>query len=196
MSTKVAIVGKGNVGSALQEGLQKAGYEVRTTGSDQEGVRAVGAWGDIIVLAVPASARRDVIEKLGDVSGKVVVDPTNLLKADWSYAGDLDKSGAEELQEWAPGARVVKAFNTVFARNMSTGRARGEPISLFVAGDDEDAKRQVMEMGRAIGFVPVDAGPLSHARYLEVLGVFNIQLAYGPTKYGTDIGFRLVGVGG
>jgi predicted dinucleotide-binding enzyme len=192
---KISIIGQGNVGSALRKGAEKPGYEVRTTGSDAEELRAAGAWGDIIILAIPASARRDAIRNLGDIEGKTLVDPTNLLNADWSYAGDLKKSGAEQVQEWAPGARVVKAFNTVFAQNMSTGKVKGDSLSLLVAGDDADAKKQVLDLGKAIGFEPVDVGQISNARYLEALGFLNIQLGYGPTKYGTDIGFRVVGLG-
>lgn len=193
MPTKVAIIGKGNVGSALQKGAARAGYEVRTTGSAPEDVRAAGAWGELVILAVPAPAREDAIRNLGALRGKVVVDPTNLLAADRSYAGDVRKSGAEQVQEWAAGARVVKAFNTVFAQNMATGQVLGETLTLLVAGDDADAKKQVLELGRAIGFAPVDAGPLSNARYLEALGYLHIQLAYGPTQYGADFGLKLVG---
>ncbi|WP_437545707.1 hypothetical protein WME97_40240 [Sorangium sp. So ce367] len=156
-------------------------------------VRAAGSWGDIIVLAVPAPARADAIEKLGDVEGKTLVDPTNLLNADWSYAGNLNKSGAEQVQEWARGARVVKAFNTVFAQNMASGKVDGEPLSLLVAGDHDDAKKQVLELGKALGFESVDAGPLANARYLEALGFLNIQLGYGATKYGANIGFKVIG---
>ena len=189
---KIAIVGNGNVGSAIQKGAQKAGYEARATGADAKDIRAAGAWGDMVILAIPAPARQDAIKNLGEVTGKTVVDPTNLLSADWSYAGDLKKSGAEQVQEWARGARVVKAFNTVFAQNMTTGRVNGESLSLLVAGDDAEAKKQVLDLGKAMGFQAVDAGPLQHARYLEALGFLNIQLGYGPTKYGTDIGFKVV----
>ncbi len=190
---KIAIIGNGNVGSALEKGAHKAGYEVRSTGADPKDIRTAGAWGDIIILAVPAEARQDAIKNLGDVRGKVVVDPTNLLNADWSYAGDVKKSGAEQVQEWATGARVVKAFNTVFAQNMAIGQVKGEALSLLVAGDDVDAKKQVMGLGHAIGFEAIDVGPLLNARYLEALGFLNIQLGYGPTKYGTDLGFKIVG---
>lgn len=190
---KIAIIGNGNVGSALESGAKAAGYDVRTTGADPKTVRAVAAWGDILVLAVPAPARQSAIEALGDVRGKVVVDPTNLLNADWSYAGDLTKSGAEQVQQWAAGARVVKAFNIVFAQNMATGKVKGETLSLLVAGDDADAKKQVMGLGNAIGFESIDAGPLTNARYLEALGFLNIQLGYGATQYGTALGFKVVG---
>lgn len=193
MPAKIAIIGQGNVGRALQKNFQKAGAEVRTTGSNPGEVREAGAWGEIVVLAVPSLARQAALRNLGDLGGKLVIDPTNLLNEDQSYGGDLKKSGAEQVQEWAAGARVVKAFNTVFAQNMPTGQVQGQALSLLVAGDDAAAKKQVLELGRAIGFEPVDVGPLSNARYLEALGFLNIQLGYGPTQYGTDIGFKIVG---
>ena len=100
-------------------------------------------------------------------------------------------SGAEELQRKAPKSKVVKAFNTVFAQNMSTGKVKGEALTLFVAGDDKAAKDLVLSAGRNIGFDPVDAGPLANARWIETLGYFNIQLGY-MLKMGTEIGFKLV----
>jgi 8-hydroxy-5-deazaflavin:NADPH oxidoreductase len=189
---KIAVIGNGNVGSAIQKGAEKAGYQVRSTGADAKEVHSAGAWGDLIILAIPAPARQDALKNLGEVKGKTIVDVTNLLNADWSYAGDVRRSGAEEVQEWAKGAKVVKAFNTVFAQNMATGAVKGEALSLLVAGDDEKAKKQVVELGEAIGFEPVDVGPLANARYLEALGFLNIQLGY-TLKYGTDLGFKVVG---
>lgn len=189
---KIAVIGNGNVGSAIQKGAEKAGYEVRSTGADAKEVRAAGAWAGLIVLAIPAPARQEALKNLGELTGKTVVDVTNLLNADWSYAGDAKKSGAEQVQEWAKGAKVVKAFNTVFAQNMATGAVDGEPLSLLVAGDDEQAKKQVVALGEAIGFEPVDVGPLANARYLEALGFLNIQLGY-TLKYGTNLGFKVIG---
>ena len=189
---KIAIIGNGNVGSALAQGALKAGYEVRSTSADPQEVRSAGTWGDIIILAVPSTARQDAIKNLGDLTGKTVVDPTNLLNADWSYGGDVKKSGAEQVQEWAPAARVIKAFNTVFAQNMGAGKVGGEALSLLVAGDDADAKKQVLDLGKALGFEPLDTGSLVNARYLEALGFLNIQLGYGATQYGTNIGFKVV----
>jgi predicted dinucleotide-binding enzyme len=91
----------------------------------------------------------------------------------------------------APAARVVKAFNTVFAEHMATGQVNGATLTLFVAGDDQGAKEQALTLGRDIGFDAVDAGPLKSARWLESLGYLNIQLGYG-LKMGTHIGFKLV----
>jgi predicted dinucleotide-binding enzyme len=100
-------------------------------------------------------------------------------------------SAAEELQKKLPKARVVKAFNTVFAQNQSTGRLGNEQLTLFVASDDAKAKQSVMQLGRDIGFDPADAGPLKSARYLEPMAMLLINLGY-VLGMGTKIGYKLV----
>lgn len=192
MNAKVAIIGRGNVGTALAQGVSRIGHDVKSTGKDPDQIRQITAWGDIIVLAVPFTAIDDVIHKMGDaVVDKVVVDVTNALTPDYQLALGCTTSGAEELQRKLPSARVVKAFNTVFAHNQSTGRVKDEAITLFVAGDDQEAKEQTLTLGRHIGFDAVDAGPLMNARWLETLGYFQIQLGY-TLGMGTDIGIRLI----
>jgi predicted dinucleotide-binding enzyme len=192
MKVKIAVIGKGNVGSALKSGLERAGHEVRTAGKDPSGVRDAAAWGEVIMLAVPFPAIDETIRELGDaVRGKVLVDVTNALTPDFQLGLGFSTSGAEELQKKAPNAKVVKAFNTVFAQNMATGQVKGEALTCFVAGDDAVAKEQVLALGKGMGFDPVDAGPLKNARWLETLGYLNIQLGY-MLKMGTQIGFKLV----
>jgi predicted dinucleotide-binding enzyme len=192
MKPKIGIIGCGNVGTALKRGLEGAGYEVKSAGRDSKGVRATAAWGEILILAIPFGAIDDALHEMGDaVYGKVLLDVTNALTSDYQLALGCTTSGAEELQRKAPKAKVVKAFNTVFAKNMSTGKVKGEKLTLFVAGDDKSAKDLVLSAGRDIGFDPVDAGPLKNARWIETLGYFNIQLGL-TLKMGTDIGFRLV----
>jgi hypothetical protein len=192
MKVKIAVIGKGNVGSALKSGLERAGHEVRTAGKDPANVRDAAAWGEVIILAVPFPAIEETVRELGDsVRGKVMVDATNALTADYQLALGFSTSGAEELQKKAPNAKVVKAFNTVFAQNMATGQVKDEALTLFVAGDDAGAKEQVLALGKGMGFDPVDAGPLKNARWLETLGYLNIQLGY-MLKMGTQIGFKLV----
>jgi len=115
----------------------------------------------------------------------------NALTPDYQLALGCTASGAEELQKKAPQAKVVKAFNAVFALNMSTGAVKGEKFTLFVAGDDMAAKGLVLSARKVIGFDPVDAGPLTNARRMETLGYFNIQLGYTPNM-GAEIGFKLV----
>jgi len=189
---RVALIGSGNVGTALRSGLERSGYEARSVGHDPGQVRETASWGDVVFLAVPFTAIDETIQELGNsIDGKVVVDVTNALTHDRQLAMGINMSGAEELQKKVPRAKVVKSFNTVFAKNMETGKVKNTPISLFTAGDDPDAKDRVLKIGRDIGFDPVDVGPLRNARWLETLGYLNIQLGHSQ-KMGTDIGFKLV----
>jgi predicted dinucleotide-binding enzyme len=190
MQQKVAIVGAGNVGKALREGLERSGYEVRAAGRGK--VSETAAWADTIILAVPYAAIPDVSREIQTAAdGKTVVDVTNALTPDMQLALGFSTSGAEELQKALPRARVVKAFNTVFAQHMSRGSVVGQQLSVFAAGDDAAARKAVLELGKAIGFDAIDAGPLKNARHLESLGYFNIQLGY-VLGNGPDIGFKLV----
>ncbi len=192
MKSKIGIVGKGNVGSALRRGLERAGYEVKSVGNDSAGVQETAKWGEVIILAVPYLAVDEAIGRMGNaVRGKPLIDVTNALTPDYQLALGCTTSGAEELQKKVPDAKVVKAFNTVFAENMATGQVKGTALTLFVAGNDEGDKEKVMELGRDIGFDPVNAGPLQNARWLETLGYFNIQLGY-TLKMGKQTGFKLI----
>jgi predicted dinucleotide-binding enzyme len=189
---KIGIIGNGNVGSALERGLKKSGREVKAVGNDKAAIRETANWADTVVLAVPFGAVDEVVRTAGDaMEGKTVVDVTNALDSKMNLAIGFNTSGAEELQKKVPKARVVKAFNTVFAQHMDSGRLDDEPLTAFAASDDASAKADVLELERAIGFDAVDAGPLRNARLLEPLGYFNIQLGYG-LKMGTDTGFKLM----
>jgi len=189
---KIAIIGAGNVGSALERGLTQAGHDVRKIGNDAAAVREGAAWADDVILAVPFAALDDVARNVGDrVDGKAVVDVTNALTPDMQLAVGFTTSGAEELQKKLPKARVVKAFNTVFAKHMDSGRLGEQRLTALVAGDDAAAKQAVIELARDIGFDPVDAGPLANARLIEPLAYLNIQLGY-VLGMGTQIGFKLL----
>jgi predicted dinucleotide-binding enzyme len=188
----ISIIGDGNVGSALARGLEKAGYQVTTTGHDPEREKQLAESGEVIILAVPFGAIDEVASTIGDrVDGKTVIDVTNAVTPDMKLAVGFTTSGAEELQKKLPGAKVVKAFNTDFANTMDSGQAKGEQLSAFVAGDDEDAKATVLELAENIGFDAVDAGPLQNARLLEPMAMLNIQLGM-KLGLGRDSGIKVV----
>jgi predicted dinucleotide-binding enzyme len=189
---KIGIIGDGNVGSALQRGLTKAGHEVRAVGKDPALVREVARDSEVVVLAIPFGAIDEVVREVGgDLKGKIVIDVTNALNPDMTLAVGHTTSGAEELQKKAPGARVVKAFNTVFAQHMDSGKVKGEQLTAFVAGDDGEAKKTVLALAKGMGFDAIDAGPLRSARLLEPLALQNIILGY-VLGMGSEMGFRLV----
>jgi len=186
---KIAIIGNGNVGSALERGLKRAGHDVRATGHDN--VRETADWGESIVLAVPFGAVDDAVQTMSDaVNGKVLIDVTNALDANMALSVGCTTSGAEELQRKAPRAKVVKAFNTNFATHMDSGHVGDSPLTVFAAGDD-DARETVMQLAQEIGFDAVNAGPLQNARWLETLGYLNIQLGY-VVGHGTASGFHYI----
>ncbi len=190
---KIAIIGKGNVGTSLGNGLAGAGHEIMYGHRDlNEPVSKAASWGEVIILAVPYSSVHDAAKEIGPhANGKVLVDVTNALDQNMGLAIGCSTSAAEELQKIVPESRVVKAFNTVFAKNQGKGRVGNEQLSAFLAGDDTRAKELVMQLARDLGFDPVDAGQLKSARYLEPMAVLLIGLGFG-LGMGTDIGFRLV----
>ena len=120
-----------------------------------------------------------------------MIDAMNAIGADSELGISCTTSTAEETQKTLPKARVVKAFNTVFAQNQSTGKVGKEQITAFIAGDDLKAKQTVAQLSRDIGFDPVDCGPLKTARYLEAMAIMIINLAY-MYGMGPKIGYKLV----
>ncbi|MEV1006520.1 NAD(P)-binding domain-containing protein [Streptomyces sp. NPDC049881] len=126
---------------------------------------------DLVVLALPYPAGRDVVAEYGGaLAGSVAVDicnPVDFATFD-SLAVPPGTSAAEEIAAVAaPGVPVVKAFNTTFASTLRTGRVAGQPLDVLIAGDDEDAKRSVAELAASGGLRPLDVGPLRRARELE-----------------------------
>ena len=192
---KVAILGRGNMGGPIAELSRKAGYDVSVVGQDGDAVSAIGA-SDLIVLALhydPAklllsnNAVRDALE------GKVLIDVTNPLAPDYmSLTVGHETSASETLAAMIPGTRVVKAFNTVFA-DLLKGQAAGaaSPVPVYVAGNDADARAQVVTFVEDLGLIAIESGPLSNARYLEPMAEMMIQFGYG-LGHGADIGFALV----
>jgi NADPH-dependent F420 reductase len=185
----VALIGTGNVGAALGRRFAEQGHDVvygsrdpadadvrslvATTGHGAVAVAPAdaAARSDIIVLAVPWSAAEDVVRGLGNLRGKNLVDPTNprAMASDGFADYPADGSVAERIAALAPGAHVVKAFNTLGAETMLDPQLAEGPITIPLVGDDRDAKARVAALAREIGLEAVDVGPLRHARIIEGL---------------------------
>jgi len=190
---KIAIIGTGNVGSALGGSFVRAGHEVTLAAQDQAATQSLAAQlgataaasasaavkeSDIVVLAIPYDAVGDVAAEIArSAAGKVVIDATNPLKADYSgLSTEAGPSGAERIAALLPGSRVVKAFNTIFASVQADPTGQAQTVDGLLAGDDADAKATVAELLRSMGLRPVDAGPLAQARALEAIAWLNISL--------------------
>jgi predicted dinucleotide-binding enzyme len=203
---KIGILGAGNVGGALGKLWAAKGHEIvfgvpdagdlkyKNLVNSIQGKARVGSvkdaapFGELVVLATPWPATEDAIRAAGDLSGKVLVDCTNPLLPDLSgLAVGTTNSAGEEVSRWAKGARVVKAFNTIGAPNFGNPKFGSEIASMFICGDDADAKAVVAKLAADLGFEPVDAGPLTASRMLEPLAMLWIHLAFkqglGPTGH-------------
>lgn len=183
---RIAIIGAGNVGGGLAAAATAAGHEVTVAAAHEENAvtvaERVGAaaaptaaaaakGADVVVLATPAGVAADVLGELGETDA-VVIDATNPLNDAYSDLTTRGTSQAERLAAAAPGVKLVKAFNTVFASRLGDpGRLDG-----FYAGDDAAAKATVAELLTSLGFRPIDAGGLRMARSLEELAFLNITL--------------------
>lgn len=200
---KIAVIGAGNVGSALGKLFGKHGHEVFYGMRDpKKGAPEPGAkhgtlaqaadFGEVIVLATPWDATKAALASLGDISGKIVIDCTNPLAADLSglTVGGHDSAG-ETVARLAKGARVVKCFNTLGAQGYATPAFRDQLASMFYCGNDVEAKDVTKKLGEDLGFDMIDAGPLSQARLLEPLAMLWISLAY-KGGFGPNIAFKLL----
>ena len=205
----IAIIGAGNVGQALASSFTRAGHSVVVTARDPGHAASVAAAtgattassnaaaaaaAGIVVLATPFSSAEAIATEIRDaVEGKVVIDVSNRMSFGPNGPEmDTATSNAEELARFLPGARIVKAFNTLFASNQSDPITLGVQLDGYVAGDDAAARATVLELVASLGLNPVDAGPLSRARQLESLAFLNITLNIANSG-SWQSGWKLVG---
>jgi 8-hydroxy-5-deazaflavin:NADPH oxidoreductase len=184
---RIAIIGTGNVGAALGRRWGALGHEI-TYGSRDPATAQVAALvadsgprarattpaeavrdAGIVVLAVPWTAAEEVVRGLGDLDGRVIIDPINPSRfADGRV--ELGHPGlAEQIASLAPGAEVVKALNTTSYRNMLEPPADAS-ITVPLAGDGAEALARVARLVAELGLEPRHVGPLYNARYLEAMG--------------------------
>lgn len=199
----ITIIGAGNVGATLGLRLLEAGHQVHfglrsPDASKYERLHAAGAVlagvedacqpSDVLLLATPWKAAEEAISNMGAIDGKVLIDATNPIGPGFQLTHAHTDSGGEQVQRWAPSARVVKAFNTTGAENMANPIYPGGPLAMLVCGDDADARAVVANLAADLQFDPVDAGPLQNARLLEPAALLWIKLAVG-LGHGRQTGF-------
>ncbi len=207
---KIAVIGTGNVGATLGKRWAAAGHSVVFGTRDPKGakiaallaqagpnasaatVSRAAASGEVVVLATPWEATKSAVQSAGGLPGKVVIDCTNPIAPDMTgLSVGLTTSAGEQVAQWAPHARVVKAFNTIGSNVMADPAFGDGAATLLVCGDDADAKKTVSALAGDLGFDVVDAGGLASSRYLEPMAMLWITLAYAR-KLGRNIAFRLV----
>ena len=205
---KVAIIGAGNVGTALAGSAVKAGHDVTVTAQTpasatataaQTGARAISDThaavrdAELVILAIPYAAIDDVLAAAGDaLNNKIIVDVTNPVSPDLASRLTDGTSAAAEIAEKLPNAQVFKAFNTLFASRMADPNVDGTFVDGFVAGADGEAKQKLLDFIGSLGLRPIDAGPLALAAALEDLALLNIGLN-ARQGWAWQSGWKLVG---
>jgi 8-hydroxy-5-deazaflavin:NADPH oxidoreductase len=198
---RIGILGSGVVGPALARGYARHGHDVRIgtrqpevdglpTGSAQE---AAGE-ADLVVLAVRGEVAVQVVSSVAaELDGKVLVDATNPLDTSTRppglFVGTTDSLG-EQVQRAVPGARVVKAYNTVGNALMVDPDLPGGPPTMFIAGDDAAAKATVTGLLEETGWDVADLGGIEASRWLEAMCM--AWVCYAVTNGGWDHAFRLL----
>jgi 8-hydroxy-5-deazaflavin:NADPH oxidoreductase len=206
---KIGMIGSGNVGSALAGGWIKAGHDIcfgsREPNGEkmkallkQLGVHAcaetppvAARWGEVVVLATPYHAAQSIVQSLGDLGGKVLIDSTNPLGSKMELVVGYTTSAAEQIAGWARNARVVKAYNITGAGNSANPNYPGGKALMLFCGDDADARSVVSRLTSDLGLDWIDFGPLSNARLLEPLGGIWVTLAY-KQGFGPNMAFGLL----
>jgi predicted dinucleotide-binding enzyme len=195
----IAVIGTGDVAGALGPEFAAQGHTIvyGSRNPSRDDVRALVArtgnaasattpaesvaGADIVVMAVPGTAVEAVTRSLGDLSGKIIIDPTNAIdRSDNGYLVLVfSTSTAEIIQSAAPGAHVVKAFNTLNWRTMVDPDSSGGPVSIPLVGDNAEAKARVAELVEGMGLEAIDLGPLRYARHVEGMLLVWIHNRYG-----------------
>ena len=189
---EITIIGTGNMARGIATRALAGGHSVKLLGTETGKARALAdelsgdvsagevgdPLGDVVVLAIWYAAVDDVLGRYGDqLDGKVVVDITNPIDVDAFEPLDLEAgSAAQEIAAKAPGAKVVKAFNTTFAGTLGQGQVGGQPLDVLIASDAEDAKETVSRIVTDGGLRPIDAGPLKRAREIEAIGYLHMAI--------------------
>jgi predicted dinucleotide-binding enzyme len=201
----ITMVGTGNIGGGLARAWLRAGHDVQLAVRDplapdvvdlvELGAKAVPIDGaatatEVLVLAVPAAAVAELVPRLGDLSGKIVVDCTNGIGASMVMTAAEGTSSPELIAALAKGAHVVRAFNQQGAETLREARFDDLRAVSFVAGDDDGARQTVLALSNDIGLDSIDAGPLAASRVLDHLTL--VWLVASKALGSREIGLTLL----
>jgi 8-hydroxy-5-deazaflavin:NADPH oxidoreductase len=191
---KIAVIGTGRIGTAIGEGWKAAGHTVvygsrKPQGSEQRDPKAAADQADVVAIATPWDAAAEVCKAIGPQKGKIIIDCSNPVIM--GAGAPTDKtghvlSGAEQVQQWRPEARVFKSLNQTGFENLTNTKAFAAKPLMLVTGDDAAGKASVMTLVADLGLDAVDAGPLANTDKLEHLAMLWIDLAF---KRGLGRGF-------
>ncbi len=206
-SFTIGTVGSGHMAGPLGRLWAARGHRVLFGSRDPDKARALAAqvgfgaeggsqadavaFGQVVLLATPWADTEAIVRGLPPLAGKVVIDVTNPFHPERGLLVGPETAGAERIAALAPGAHVVKAFNHIHFTVLETPVIGGQVASAFYCGDDAGAKATVRTLIEAIGFAPVDVGPLHYALYLEAMAVLWISMAF-LQGMGTDFTFTLL----
>jgi predicted dinucleotide-binding enzyme len=199
---KIGVIGAGNVGGEIGALLAAQGHEVmygvrnpnsektqaalsRTSNAQALSPQEAADFAELIVLSTEASVAIQLAGDLTGLDGKIVVDATNRMRENKPI------SSTEEIAAAAPDAKVVKAFNNMGFNIYGSPDFNGTAATMFIAGDDTEAKQVVAGLCESLGFHVVDAGGLAYAFHLEKVAELWVNLAFRG-GYGRDIAFRLM----
>lgn len=191
----IAVLGTGNMGAGLTRALVARGADVVIGARDATKAEALAVQlqgkaqvadmasairlADVVVLALPYPVIVPTLQGMGGLDGKVLIDISNPVTADFQGLQlGTTTSAAESIQAAVPVAKVVKGFNTIFAQLLAPEAREGKSLQVFLASDDADAKAQAQSLATTLGFEPVDAGPLRNSRFLEPVGAMNIHFGF------------------
>lgn len=205
----IAIIGSGDVAGALGPEFAAQGHTVvygSREPSKESVTTLVAATGhgssattpavaakdaDIVVLAVPGLLVEQITKSLGDLSGKIIIDPTNpLSKSGQGLQHSVATSNTEIIQAAAPGAFVVKAFNTLTWQAMIDPGETGGPVSIPLVGNSEEAKKTVAQLVEGMGLEAIDLGGAENARWVEGMLILWINNRYGSDRAAFEFHLR------
>lgn len=203
----IGIIGAGNVGKALGIAFTREGEEVCFGLRNPEKYRDILQinkkskittidecieHNDVLIMAMSYQASLQFVATRPNWNARILINVSTPLSKDYgTLEVGLTTSGAEEIQKLANNARIITAFSTMSAECMENSYSSKGNVFLPVCGNDKEAREQIIQLAKLVGFDAIDAGTLRNARYIEPMSMLWIELAI-KLGYGRNIEFALI----